>query len=69
MPSPKAGTATNDLLGTVENLLKGQIEFKVDKTGNVHAGVGKVSFGAQKIQENIQALLTTINDNKPSGIK
>ncbi|HOG15274.1 MAG TPA: 50S ribosomal protein L1 [Candidatus Absconditabacterales bacterium] len=69
MPSPKAGTVTNDLIKTVEEFKKGKIEFKLDKTGNVHVPVGKVSFTENKLAENIQAILDTMEENKPAGVK
>ncbi|MCK9466963.1 MAG: 50S ribosomal protein L1 [Candidatus Absconditabacterales bacterium] len=69
MPSPKAGTVTNDLAKTVEEFKKGKIEFKLDKTGNVHVPVGKVSFTNDKLVENIQSILNTMEENKPTGVK
>ncbi|HRU50036.1 MAG TPA: 50S ribosomal protein L1 [Candidatus Absconditabacterales bacterium] len=69
MPSPKAGTVTNDLAKTVEEFKKGKIEFKLDKTGNVHVPVGKVSFTNDKLVENIQSILDTMEENKPTGVK
>jgi large subunit ribosomal protein L1 len=69
MPSPKAGTVTNDLIKTVEEFKKWKIEFKLDKTGNVHVPVGKVSFTEDKLAENIQAILDTMEENKPAWVK
>lgn len=69
MPSPKAGTVASDIAQAVEEVKKGKIEFRLDKTGNIHAGVGKVSFDDAKIVENIEALMKAIEDNKPSGVK
>ncbi|MEI7564035.1 MAG: 50S ribosomal protein L1, partial [bacterium] len=69
MPSPKAGTVTQNIVQTVEEFKKGKMEFKLDKTGNIHGIVGKVSFDAKKLEENIAAFLKAIEENKPAGIK
>lgn len=69
MPSPKSGTVTKDIAGTIAALQKGRIECKMDKQGIIHVPFGKISFGAQKLQENLSALLTAINEAKPTGIK
>lgn len=69
MPSPKAGTVTNDLLKTVEEFKKWKIEYKLDKTGNVHVPVWKISFENEKLIENIESLLSVLDDNKPTGVK
>ena len=69
MPSPKAGTVAVNIVQAVEEVKKGKIEFRLDKTGNIHAGVGKVSFDDQKIVENIEALMKAIEENKPAGVK
>lgn len=69
MPNPKAGTVTTDVAKTIEELKKGRIECKMDKQGIIHVPFGKISFGAQKLQENLEALMAAINDAKPSGIK
>jgi large subunit ribosomal protein L1 len=69
MPSPKAGTVANDITQAVEEVKKGKIEFRLDKTGNIHAGVGKNSFDDTKLVENITVLLKAIEDNKPTGVK
>lgn len=69
MPSPKAWTVTNDLAKTVEEFKKWKIEFKLDKTGNVHVPVGKVSFTNDKLVENIQSILDTMEENKPTWVK
>ncbi|MFZ5341204.1 MAG: hypothetical protein ACOZBL_01165 [Patescibacteria group bacterium] len=65
MPSPKAGTVTADIVATINEIKKGRIEFKLDKTGNIHCPVGKVSFSDDKLEENIKDLLKAIEDNKP----
>ena len=69
MPNPKSGTVTQDIGKAVSDVKKGKIDFKVDKTGIVHASVGKVSFDAKKISENAAELLQTILKLKPSGAK
>ena len=69
MPSPKAGTVAVNIAQAVEETKKGKIEFRLDKTGNIHALVGKMSFDNAKLVENVQALLKAIEDNKPTGVK
>jgi large subunit ribosomal protein L1 len=69
MPSPKAGTVTNDLAKTVEEFKKWKIEYKLDKTGNVHVPVWKISFDSEKLVDNIESLLSVLDDNKPAGVK
>jgi large subunit ribosomal protein L1 len=69
MPNPKTGTVTNDVGKAVQEVKAGKIDFKVDKTGIIHASVGKVSFDAQKIYENTNELLNTIAKLKHSAAK
>ena len=69
MPNPKTGTVTMDVAKAVTEVKAGKIDFKVDKTGIVHAAIGKVSFGADKIQENANELLQTLLKLKPTGAK
>ena len=69
MPNPKSGTVTNDIGKAVTDVKKGKIDFKVDKSGIIHAAVAKVSFEAKKIEENAMELLNTINKLKPSSSK
>ena len=69
MPNPKTGTVTMDVGKAVTEKKAGNIDFKVDKAGIVHASVGRVSFDAQKLAENAQELLTTIVKLKPSAAK
>jgi len=69
MPNPKSGTVTMDIGKAVEDVKKGKIDFKVDKYGIIHASIGKVSFDAQKIQENANELIHTINKLKPAAAK
>ena len=69
MPNPKSGTVTMDIGKAVGDVKKGKIDFKVDKTGIIHAAIGKVSFDAKKISENADELLQTINKLKPTSSK
>jgi large subunit ribosomal protein L1 len=69
MPSPKVGTVTFDVGDAVRTIKAGKAEFRVDKVGIVHAPVGKASFGAKKIQENIEALVAALNKAKPATSK
>ena len=69
MPNPKSGTVTMDVAKAVKEVKSGKIDFKVDKTGIVHASIGKVSFDAQKIKENAQEFINTIIKLKPSTAK
>src|SRR3989338_2522834 len=69
MPNPKLGTVTFDVARAVKEVKAGKVEFKVDKSGNVHASIGKVSFGVQKLKENLLALLDTVVKAKTSTSK
>ena len=69
MPNPKTGTVTMDVAKAVENAKGGQVNFRVDKKGNIHAGIGKVSFSEEQIKENFVTLLETINKAKPASAK
>jgi len=69
MPNPKAGTVTMDVGKAVREIKAGKIEFRVDKTGNVHAPVGKVSFSPAQLSENVQAFMDTIVRAKPAAAK
>ena len=69
MPNPKTGTVTMDIAKAVSDIKGGKIDFKVDKTGIIHASVGKVSFTADKIKDNANELIKTIIKLKPSGSK
>lgn len=69
MPNPKTGTVTNDVGKAVTEVKGGKIDFKVDKTGIIHASIGKVSFEPSKLYENAQELLQTIVKLKPSAAK
>jgi large subunit ribosomal protein L1 len=69
MPNPKSGTVTQDVAKAIADVKKGKIDFKVEKSGIIHASVAKVSFDAQKISENANELLQTILKLKPSAAK
>ncbi|KAB0675733.1 50S ribosomal protein L1 [Aureimonas leprariae] len=69
MPNPRVGTVTPDVTAAVKASKGGAVEFRVEKAGIVHAGVGKVSFGAEQIAENIRAFADAVQKAKPSGAK
>lgn len=69
MPNPKLGTVTQDVAAAVKAAKSGQVEFRVEKQGIVHAGVGKVSFDTQALLKNIVAFVDAVNQAKPSGAK
>ena len=69
MPNPKVGTVTMDVAGAVKGAKGGSIEFRVEKAGIVHAGVGKASFATDKLVENIKAFADAVAKAKPSGAK
>ena len=69
MPNPKVGTVTPDVASAVRDAKGGAVQFRVEKAGIIHAGVGKVSFGADAIAENIRAFADAVNKAKPSGAK
>jgi len=69
MPNPKTGTVTTDVANAVKEVKAGKVEFRVDKTGVVHVGVGKVSFPTDKLTENANALLQAVVKAKPSAAK
>ncbi|MFC7334203.1 50S ribosomal protein L1 [Rhodocista pekingensis] len=69
MPNPKLGTVTPNVAEAVKAAKGGAVEFRAEKTGIVHAGVGKASFSEQALEENIRAFVTAINRAKPSGAK
>ena len=69
MPNPKVGTVTFEVETAIKNIKAGQVEFRADKQGNLHAAVGKVSFDADKLCENVTALVDTVKRMKPSASK
>ena len=69
MPSPRAGTVTPDVGKTVKEYKAGKVEFRNDSSGNVHAVVGKLSFEAQKLADNIQAFIDLVSGMKPAAVK
>jgi len=69
MPNPKTGTVTPNVAEAVKNAKGGQVNFRVDKKGNIHAGIGKVSFSAEQIEENLRTFVEKINKLKPASAK
>ncbi len=69
MPNPKTGTVTMDVAKAVENFKGGQVNFRVDKQGNIHAGIGKISFSNEQIKENFETFIKAINKHKPAASK
>lgn len=69
MPNPKLGTVTNDVARAVKELKAGKVEYKMDKLGNIHTSVGKLSFDEKKIKENAEALINAVSNSKPAGVK
>ena len=69
MPNPKLGTVTEDVKAAVTNAKAGQVKFRNDKAGIVHAGIGKLSFNEQDLIENLKAFYSSINKSKPEAVK
>ena len=69
MPNPKLGTVTMDVTTAIKNVKGGQIEYRSEKNGIVHAGIGKVSFSNEVLTENIKAFIDAIVKSKPAGVK
>jgi len=69
MPNPKVGTVTMDVAQAVTDAKGGQVQFKAEKAGVVHAGVGKASFDAEKLAENVRAFVSAVQKAKPAGAK
>lgn len=69
MPNPKLGTVTTNVRDAISNIKKGMVEYKNDSYGNVHVSIGKLSFDADKLEENLRAIVNEIVKNKPTGVK
>jgi large subunit ribosomal protein L1 len=69
MPNPKLGTVTNDVASAVKNIKGGQIEYRTEKNGIIHAGLGKASFSDKAISENVEALIDALVKSRPAGAK
>jgi large subunit ribosomal protein L1 len=69
MPNPKSGTVTMDVTRAVQEIKAGKVEFRVDKTGNIHGPIGKVSFATDKLADNLHAFVDAVVRAKPSGAK
>ena len=69
MPNPKLGTVTTNVSDAISNIKKGMVEYKNDSYGNVHVSIGKLSFDANKLEENLRAIVNEIVKNKPTGVK
>ena len=69
MPNPKSGTVTMDVTKAIADIKSGKVEYRLDKTNIIHLGFGKVSFGAQKLQENYQTIMDAIIKAKPAAAK
>ncbi|MNO98935.1 50S ribosomal protein L1 [compost metagenome] len=69
MPNPKAGTVTFDVAKAVQEIKAGKIEYRLDKAGQIHAPIGKVSFSEEQLNENLKSLLDALNRAKPASAK
>jgi large subunit ribosomal protein L1 len=69
MPNPKLGTVTVDIKAAVEAAKSGQVQYRAEKTGIVQAGIGKISFGTDKLIENVNAFIEAIQKSRPTGAK
>jgi large subunit ribosomal protein L1 len=69
MPNPKAGTVTFDVTKAVQEIKAGKIEYRLDKAGQIHAPIGKVSFNAEQLNDNLKALIDALNRAKPAAAK
>ena len=69
MPNPKVGTVTPDVAGAVKNAKAGQVRYRNDKNGIIHSTIGKATFSAEQIKENLEALLVALKKGKPAGAK
>jgi len=69
MPNPKSGTVTMDVVRALEEIKAGKVEYRLDKTNIIHTGIGKVSFGPEKLVENFKTLIDAVVKAKPSAAK
>ena len=69
MPNPKLGTVTTNVASAIENIKKGQVEYKNDSYGNLHLIIGKLSFSEKDLVENLEAIVKEVSKNKPNGVK
>ncbi len=69
MPNPKSGTVTNDVAAAVKEAMAGRVEYRVDQSGIIHIGIGKVSFGKDKLVQNAEAVMSSIRAARPSSLK
>jgi large subunit ribosomal protein L1 len=69
MPNPKVGTVTPDVASAVSDAKGGAVQFRVEKAGIIHAGVGKVSFTEEQLSENLKALIDAVSKARPAGAK
>lgn len=69
MPNPKSGTVTTDVKKAIEDVKAGKVEYRLDKTNNIHVIIGKVSFGTQKLSENYEVVMAAINKARPAAAK
>ena len=69
MPNPKLGTVTTDILSAIKNAKSGQVEYKVEKAGLIHAGIGKLSFSSDDLVKNVNAIFSAVLRAKPAGLK
>jgi large subunit ribosomal protein L1 len=69
MPNPKTGTVTDDTARAVREVKAGRVEFKIDKAGNVHVPVGKISFSVTQLEENARAVIEAVSKARPHSVK
>ncbi len=69
MPSPKTGTVTNDVSLAIDQVRKGKVDFRIDKQGGIHLGIGRISFSEDKLLENASVIIGAINEARPAAIK
>lgn len=69
MPNPKVGTVTMDVTTAVKNAKAGQVQYRTDKSGIIHATIGRASFPVEKLEENLRALIEALNKAKPANAK